>query len=66
MNYDYQKIGVMALQGLLAAAATDFGAFRLWKSFDEALNYNWGLALWRWFQGAVIGVATGLGFGGVV
>jgi hypothetical protein len=50
-----------ALAGLLAGAATDISAFRTWKSVDEALAYNWKIALWRWFQGAVVGLMIGLG-----
>ena len=46
-------------------AAFDLAAFRRWKSFDEAVSYDWGLAAWRWFQGAVVGIAMGFGLGGV-
>ena len=48
-----------ALVGCLTAAIVDFQAFRSWKSFEEARQYSWGLALWRWFQGAVIGAVAG-------
>ena len=51
-----------ALAGLLAAAAVDFAAFRVWKSFQDARSYHWSLALWRWVQGAVIGAVSGGGF----
>ena len=54
-----------ATAGLLAAAAVDFQAFRGWKSFSDAHNYAWGLALWRWLQGAVIGGLTTLGYGAI-
>jgi hypothetical protein len=50
-----------ALSGLISAAKLDFDAFRRWKSFDEALSYNWGIALWRWLQGGIIGAVTGAG-----
>lgn len=60
---NWQKIGMDALKGAIVAAAVDFGAFRKWKSFNEALDYEWGLAIWRWFQGAVIGLVAGLGLG---
>ena len=52
-----------ALAGLLAAALVDFGAFRTWKSLDDFRTYNWGLAAWRWFQGAVTGLITAAGIG---
>ena len=47
-----------ALSGLVTAARVDYEAFKAWKDVNELLNYNWGLALWRWFQGAVIGAVT--------
>jgi hypothetical protein len=52
-----------AIAGASAAAAVDFQAFRSWKSADEAYNYAWKVAAWRWFQGAVLGAAMGAGFG---
>ena len=60
---NWQKIGMDALKGAIVAAAVDFGAFKKWKSFNEALDYARGLAIWRWFQGAVIGLVAGLGLG---
>jgi hypothetical protein len=55
-----------ALTGALSAAGIDFQAFRAWKSFDEARHYSWGLAAWRWFQGAVVGAITGAGYGAAI
>jgi len=52
-----------ALTGLLGAAVSDFAAFRSWKSFHEAAGYSWGTALWRWFQGAVVGGVGGSALG---
>lgn len=52
-----------ALTGLLAAAAVDFAAFRNWKSFNDAASYSWGVAAFRWFQGAVVGLVTAAGLG---
>lgn len=59
----HSAIGRGALSGLAAAAAADFAAFRAWKSFDDALNYQWRVALFRWCQGAVVGAATAAGLG---
>lgn len=50
-----------AVSGAMAAAAADYGAFRTWKSVQDALAYNWGVAAWRWFQGAVMGAVGALG-----
>lgn len=52
-----------ALSGLIAAAAGDFVAFRSWKSVHDAVTYQWGTALWRWFQGAVVGLVSAAGLG---
>lgn len=51
-----------AVAGVASAAVVDVGAFRSWKSAQEALEYQWGIAAWRWFQGAVVGAITGAGF----
>ena len=50
-----------AIAGILTAAVVDFHAFQNWKNFDEALHYDWRLAAFRWFQGAVMGALTGAG-----
>lgn len=55
--------GIMT--GVIAAAAVDFGAFRSWKSWNEAASYDWRTASFRWFQGAIIGLLTSLGFNGL-
>lgn len=47
-----------AVSGFLAAAIVDFRAFQSWKNVHDAVTYNWNVALWRWFQGAVVGAAT--------
>lgn len=55
-----------ALSGLVSAALVDFAAFRSWSSFHDAATYQWGTALWRWLQGAVVGAVTGAGYGALV
>lgn len=52
-----------ALTGWAVAAKTDYAAFVGWKSIQDALAYDWKVALWRWFQGAVIGAVSVTGFG---
>lgn len=52
-----------AVTGLLAAASVDFAAFRAWKSFDDAKTYDWSVALFRWVQGAIVGVVAAAGLG---
>ena len=52
-----------ALSGALAAAAVDFAAFRQWQSFREFTTYQWGVAMFRWVQGAAIGAVTAAGVG---
>lgn len=55
-----------AVTGVVSAAAVDYVAFRQWKSFHDLYDYQWGVALFRWFQGFVIGGLTGIGFGAVL
>jgi hypothetical protein len=55
-----------ALIGALTAASTDFQSFRSWKSFHDAEQYNWSVALFRWLQGAGLGLITAIGIGGLL
>lgn len=51
------------ITGIVTAMAVDFQAFRSWQSVEDAQQYAWGVAVWRWVLGAVTGLFTGLGFG---
>lgn len=51
------------ITGLLGGVAVDLAAFRSWKSWSDAAQYDWTLASWRAFQGAIGGV---LGYFGLV
>lgn len=53
------------ITGVISAAAVDIAAFRSWKSFDDAANYSWSTAAWRWFQGAVLGLLSAAGLAGL-
>lgn len=44
-----------ALRGAFVAGGIDILAFRSWKRWDDAASYDWNVATWRWFQGAVLG-----------
>lgn len=55
-----------AIAGIVSAAAVDFHAFRSWKSWHDLGTYSWGLAAFRWFQGAVVGAIVAAGYGGLV
>lgn len=55
-----------ALTGALSAAAVDYHAFTTWHSFKDVEGYSWGIATFRWFQGAVIGTVAGLGIGSLM
>lgn len=50
-----------AITGAVSAAAIDLAAFRKWSSWHDATTYQWGLASWRWFQGALYGGLTAAG-----
>lgn len=52
-----------ALSGAIAAAAVDVAAFRSWKSAQDGLTYAWGVAAFRWAQGAILGALTAAGLG---
>jgi hypothetical protein len=49
---------VGALSGFLTAARVDYIAFQRFQTPEEAAQYQWRIALWRWLQGAVIGAVT--------
>lgn len=51
-----------ALAGLLGAAAADFHAFMQWKTWNEASQFAWGVALIRWTAGGILGAASAAGF----
>jgi hypothetical protein len=53
-------IALGAANGALVAARIDFLAFKAWKDWSDILAYDWRIATFRWFQGAVIGAAAGL------
>jgi hypothetical protein len=50
-----RKIALGAVAGFVTAALVDYQAFRAFKSVEEFASYNWGLAAFRWAQGAVSG-----------
>lgn len=49
-----------ALTGAGGAARADYHAFKTWNSVADAKAYNWSVAAWRWFQGAVTGAVGGV------
>jgi len=59
----HNRLVQSAIAGALSAALVDFNAFRTWKTFHDISTYQWSTALFRWVQGAVVGVATAAGFG---
>ncbi len=61
-DYLHHPIVQGALSGAVSAALIDFNAFRAWKSYRDAVAYDWPTAIWRWFQGAVAGAVTAAGF----
>lgn len=60
-----QPLVQSAIAGIVTAAAVDIAAFRSWQSWNDAANYSWSVAAFRWFQGAVLGLLTGLGLGAI-
>lgn len=62
----HSPVGIGALAGLLAAMRIDYDAFRAWDEWQDFRSYRWGLATFRWAQGAVIGAVSALGFAAVL
>lgn len=55
-----------AVSGLVPAVKSDYEVFTTWRDFHQAATYDWGVASWRWFQGAIMGAVSGLLVGGVI
>ena len=51
-----------AITGAVVAAGVDLQAFRSWKTFNDIHTYNWGVAAFRWMQGAVVGAISATSF----
>lgn len=50
-----------ALIGWGTAARQDYKAFKSWKSVQDAMKYDWSIAIWNWVEGAITGAAIGGG-----
>jgi hypothetical protein len=58
--------GAGIISGLIASVSVDYAAFRSWRSWHDFAVYSWGIATFRWFQGAIVGGLTGIGYAAVV
>jgi hypothetical protein len=61
MNDITRKLAAGAFAGFVAAFATDYSAFKQFKKWTDFKDYDWGIASFRWVQGAVLGVGTAFG-----
>jgi hypothetical protein len=52
-----------AIAGAISAATIDINAFRAWKNAHDFVEYDWGTAVFRWAQGALMGILTAIGLG---
>ena len=59
------KLFLAFIGGVASAARVDYLAFKTWTTYHDALAYDWGVALWRWFQGGVSGVIATVGLTGI-
>lgn len=50
-----------ALSGLLAAVAIDYLEFRRWTKWQDAAEFDWSLASFRWVKGLIAGAVGSLG-----
>lgn len=57
------KIVAGVIAGVAAAVLVDVAAFRSWKRWQDARTYDWGVASFRWCQGALMGALTAVGLG---
>ena len=56
-----------AVTGFTSAAITDLHAALVsWKCWADIARYDWGVATFRWAQGTLAGIVTGLGLGQVM
>jgi hypothetical protein len=62
----HSPVARAAFSGAIAAAVVDIHAFLTWKKFQDVEAYDWGVAVFRWVQGAVAGALTGLGMGAMI
>lgn len=62
MSEQIKRYLMLALTGALAAAWTDFDAFKKFKSWKDLVGFDWGLASFRWFKGAILGVIGASGW----
>ena len=46
--------------GFIAAASVDWFAFLKFKNAEEAAQYDWKVARFRWLQGTAAGFVAGL------
>lgn len=57
---------VGGMSGLIPAAAIDYQAFKKFQSFHDLAEYGWSLAIFRWFQGFLMGGLAATIFKGLV
>lgn len=56
-----------ALTAFVSAAATDLhAAVGKWTCWNDAWEYKWSVATFRWFQGTVLGAGAGAGLGWLI
>ena len=51
-------IALGALSGLLGSARTDYAKFKQMQTFKDVQTYSWGIAVFHWVQGAIVGAVT--------
>lgn len=59
----HSSFGHGVITGVATAAIVDLHAFTSFKDWRDLRTYNWSVASFRWFMGAVTGGAAGLGLG---
>jgi hypothetical protein len=54
-------VGTFAAIGALGAARSDYLSFKASNSPQWLYTYDWGTAVYRWVQGAIVGGVTAAG-----
>jgi len=56
MKINYANLLMMVAIGVWTAVQVDYQAFRAMKNWKDAIDYDWGIVLFRAFQGAIVGL----------
>lgn len=56
---NYKAILAAAFGGFLTAFTQDLAEFNRWQSIDDAIKFNWKVAIFKYVKGAILGAIAG-------